>query len=413
MILICFITASLFKDNIQCDAMENKVFIIYDKSKEYGSERNLLNELVKCELSKGKEIKIAKMNSNNIKNLGQYDEIYVLNIEGYNEKVKYLKDKLIEDDNKIHWIENYSDISKKEIVKSRSQIYLYLDNVTPLNDLNDLIDEIDYLKSIGIKFFIEVSSIFINEDLEAMVRFSECLRYAQANGGKVILKSPIISEDVTNINLIQKQVITERTKDSYENYIKYLIYPVGMSIYEDSIYNEGFKNILESTDSLFLNAKDKINIDVDNYMIKAYKNIIQKITLEDYLISPKTNIKNAITIESKCTLNEFKRNINKILNKEIIITDCRNFKSYMKFQNQVDNNLKGIFLNNKDVTQNRFISKEEYESNFNNNYDKENIIKKDLAFTNMRLEIVSGTAIIIFLIILVISKNIERKRFFK
>lgn len=70
-------------------------------------------------------------------------------------------------------------------------------------------------------------------------------------------------------------------------------------------------------------------------------------------------------------------------------------------------------FNNQEVTQDRFINAEEYENAVNKTINKENPIKEDLTLTNRRLEIFSGAALIIFIGILIISRNIERKRFFK
>ena len=306
--------------------------------------------------------------------------------------------------------------TNKENLQSKGEIYFYLDNVTPFNYLNNLIDEIDYLKDNGIQFFIEASPIFVNQDLKAMGRFAECLRYAQANGGKVILKFPIINSKGVDGESVSGQLIREKVKVAFNNYTNYWVYPVGMSVNESLLYREDLKNLLECTDTLFLDSQDNLNIDMNNYTIKSYDNIIQKINVDDYIKNNKINIydKSAICVESDCNFEEFKKNVDKILNKEIILTANNRLNSYMKFDNEVKSNSKGIFFNNEDVTQQRFISEEEYKNAFVKEDSKEeNLVKKDLTLSNKMIEIVSTVALLIFLIILVLSKNIERKRFFK
>ncbi|WP_315068857.1 DUF2334 domain-containing protein [uncultured Clostridium sp.] len=313
--------------------------------------------------------------------------------------------------NRINALETNNESSQ-----AKSEIYFYLDDVTPFNDLNNLIDEVDYLRNNGIKFFIEASPVFINEDLKAMGRFAECLRYAQASGGKVILRFPIINNKGANGETINEQLINNKIKAAFDNYTNYWVYPVGMSIDEPLLYNEDLKNVLNCTDTLFLNSDDNTNFNLNSYNNKSYNNIIQKISLDDYIKNNQVNIseKSALCIESDSSFEEFKNNVDKILSKEIVLTTNDKLSSYMKFTNEVKSNSKGIYFNDKDVTQVRFINAEEYESAFNKGENKEeNTVKKDLTSSNKSLEILSIVAILIFLIILLFSRKIERKRFFK
>lgn len=282
-ILIFFIGAEYFISPMKCYGENEKILILYDKSKEYGSEKNLLSSLVKSQLSKEKEINISKINIDNPKDVEQYNEIFILNIGEENHSIEELKSY----DRKINWIKKSSELLDKKGFKLKTETYLYLDNVTPFNDLNNLIGEIDYLKDKGIKFFIEAAPVFVNEDLKAMGRFSEALRYAQANGGKVILKFPIINSKGVNGTGTGGKIIGDKLKEAFKNYTNYWIYPVGINANEEFIYREDLKNILESTNTLFLNYNEDINIDIDNYEIKAYTNFIQKVDLNDYINNEK------------------------------------------------------------------------------------------------------------------------------
>lgn len=412
-ILICFIGAEYFINPMKCYGENEKILILYDKSKEYGSEKNLLSALVKSQLSKEKEINIAKININNSKDLGQYNEIFILNIGEENHSIEVLREELKSYERKVDWIKKSSELLDKKDLKLKAETYFYLDNVTPFNDLNNLIGEVDYLKDKGIKFFIEAAPVFVNENLKAMGRFSEALRYAQANGGKVILKFPIINSKGVNGTDTGGKIIGDKLKKAFKNYTNYWIYPVGINADEEFLYREDLKNILESTNTLFLNYNEDINIDIDNYEIKAYTNFIQKVDLNDYINNEKISGKNAIKIESNCNLEEFKNNVDKVLSKEINLIPSNKMSTYIKFESEIKNDNVRVFFNNQEVTQDRFINAEEYENAVNKTINKENPIKEDLTLTNRRLEIFSGAALIIFIGILIISRNIERKRFFK
>ncbi|WP_241407943.1 DUF2334 domain-containing protein [Clostridium beijerinckii] len=412
-ILICFIGTEYFIKPMKCYGENEKILILYDKSKEYGSEKNLLSALVKSQLSKEKEINISKINIDNQKNLEQYNEIFILNIGEENHSIEALREKLKSYGRKVNWIKKSSELLDKKDLKLKAETYLYLDSVTPFNDLNNLIDEVEYLKNKGIKFFIEAAPVFVNENLKAMGRFSEALRYAQANGGKVILKFPIINSKGVNGTDTGGKIIGDKLKEAFKNYTNYWIYPVGINADEELLYREDLKNILESTDTLFLNYNEDINIDIDNYEIKAYTNFIQKVDLDDYINNEKISSKNAIKIESNCSLEEFKNNVDKVLRKEINLIPSNKMSTYIKFESEIKNYYGRVFFNNQEVTQDRFINAEEYENAVNKTINKENPIREDLTLTNRRLEIFSGAALIIFIGILIISRNIERKRFFK
>lgn len=412
-ILIYFIGVEYFISPMKCYGENEKILILYDKSKEYGSEKNLLSALVKSQLSKEKEINIGKININNSKDVEQYNEIFILNIGEENHSIEALREELKSYDRKVNWIKKSSGLLDKKDLKLKAETYFYLDNVTPFNDLNNLIGEVDYLKDRGIKFFIEAAPVFVNENLKAMGRFSEALRYAQANGGRVILKFPIINSKGVNGTDTGGKIIGDKLKEAFKNYTNYWIYPVGISADEELLYREDLKNILESTDALFLNYNEDIDIDIDNYEIKAYTNFIQKVDLDNYINNEKISGKSAIKIESNCNLDEFKNSVNKVLSKEINLIPSNKMSTYIKFESEIKNDNGRVFFNNQEVTQDRFINAEEYENAVNKTINKENPIKEDLTLTNRRLEIFSGAALIIFIGILIISRNIERKRFFK
>ncbi|NYC30824.1 hypothetical protein [Clostridium saccharobutylicum] len=282
MILICIITINFFTKKNEYKANNNKILILCEESKEYEQEKNELNDF---------DI-LNKTDKNNL--------------------------------------------------QLKGTTYFYLNNVTPFNDLSNLIDEIDYLKQNGIKFFIEASPVFVNTNLKAMGRFAECLRYAQSNGGRVIMSFPIMNSKKANGDSINSDLIYNSVKLAFDNYTNYWVYPVGMSVDESLIYKKELKNILECTNTLFLNS----NYDIYDSTIRSYDNVIQKIDLDNYIKNNKNNLygKRAICIESNCDFEEFKKNVEKIINKEISFTSNSDLSSYIKFNNEVKSSVSGIFL---------------------------------------------------------------------
>lgn len=76
--------------------------------------------------------------------------------------------------------------------------YIVLDNVYAYMPAQDLLDRVDILIQSGLPFVICVMPVYVNTDYPAMQQFCEVLRYAQANGGAVILHVPITRTAITD-----------------------------------------------------------------------------------------------------------------------------------------------------------------------------------------------------------------------
>lgn len=418
-LIICFIGMGMFIETSRGEEKSKYTLILYDRSKVYAEDENILNNITKMLLYAGNEIDIKKIPLENADNLEKYDEIFILQTDDDSkDNLLSIEKKLKEYDKTVYYFENNLYSQYMNDLNIRKEFYFYLNNVTPFEDLNTLISEINYLKDKGIKFFIEVPPIFVNQNLNAMKRFSECLRYAEANGGTVVLRFPVINSAGVNGEATSGQVIIEKINDGFINYTNYWVYPIALSVDDYILYREDFKSLIKSTNTLFLNSNDSINLELDNYNINSYENIIQKINIDDYF-NENSNVdlygKVAICVNSSADIDEFKKNVDKILKKEINFKETDTINSYLKLNdNEVVTKLSGIYFNKEDVTKNRFINQEEYEQAFNNEIDnEEQTIYTDLKDVNIIIKLVSVFALVIFVIILVVSRNIEKKKFFK
>ncbi|AOR23543.1 DUF2334 domain-containing protein [Clostridium taeniosporum] len=413
----------------------NKILILYDVYKDYGKEKNALNYINRICLDDADYIDIIKCSAYKEKDLTEYNSIFVLNFSNTNLS-EILKENLNRYDKKIIWIgkKTYKDFlnidkvtyineldfnkfSYNEIKdniyknfnrKNKENIYLYISDVTPFNELNTLVEEIDYLKELGIRFFIEVPPIFKNDNLKAMNRFAEVLRYAQANGGGVILNFP----PLVNLN-VNGRDIEEKISLGFKNYINYFVYPISISISDYFLYREDLKELFEKTNTIFIDSNINIEIlDFDKYSIKANKNIIEKVN--SYSIDHLHN-NLAVTVSAKLPIDEFKKKVMGIFKKEVYFKDIRNINSSFTIDNlNIRNNKNGVFLNEENVTQSYFINNEKY-SDLKIGEDKK--INEDtninLTKTNKILVIISIVVTLIFILIVFISFNIDRRKFFK
>ncbi|NFH80501.1 DUF2334 domain-containing protein [Clostridium botulinum] len=436
LVLIFMLINSLcFTKNVYGVEVREKVLVLYDSYKEYGEKRNILNDLNRICLEVTDDIEIMRFSAYEGADLSQYKAIFILNLSK-DTLSESLKQNLIKYNNKIFWVgkESYNDFLNTDKViyieelyfdnynykkiyevlyknfnkEYEKNTYLYFDKVTPFNDLNVLIEEIDYLKKNGIPFFIEVPPVFKNEKLSAMNRFAEVLRYAQANGGEIVLTLPqLVSLDVQGKN------IEEKFDLGFKNYINYWIYPTAISISDYWLYRDDLKELLKKTDTIFIDSNVDIGIlEFDKYNLSSYKNVIEKVNLENG-----NNLYNnvAVNISSKLSINEFKNKIKELLEKDIYFKDTHDISSSITIDNlNINSNKKGIFLNDKNVVQVQFIDSEKYKTVVdgyeNQRRDDVNI---SLDKTNKILVIISTVVVILFIIIALISFNIDKRKFLK
>ncbi|NFO11528.1 DUF2334 domain-containing protein [Clostridium botulinum] len=436
LVLIFMLINSLcFTKNVYGVEVREKVLVLYDSYKEYGEKRNILNDLNRICLEVNDDIEIMRFSAYEGADLSQYKAIFILNLSK-DTLSESLKQNLIKYNNKIFWVgkESYNDFLNTDKViyieelyfdnynykkiyevlyknfnkEYEKNTYLYFDKVTPFNDLNVLIEEIDYLKKNGIPFFIEVPPVFKNENLSAMNRFAEVLRYAQANGGEIVLTLPqLVSLDVQGKN------IEEKFDLGFKNYINYWIYPTAISISDYWLYRDDLKELLKKTDTIFIDSNVDIGIlEFDKYNLSSYKNVIEKVNLENG-----NNLYNnvAVNISSKLSINEFKNKIKELLEKDIYFKDTHDISSSITIDNlNINSNKKGIFLNDKNVVQVQFIDSEKYKTVVNGyenqRHDDVNI---SLDKTNKILVIISTVVVILFIIIALISFNIDKRKFLK
>lgn len=124
--------------------------------------------------------------------------------------------------------------------------FVVIDSVYPFADPNKLLFTVRKLAEEKMNFVISVMPIYQNADFPAMQQFCEVLRFAQANGGAVILHAPIIQGDLDEKTLQQK--LTEAAQSYFENQV----YPVALEIPRSWIYNEDLRATLGRYRTLFI-----------------------------------------------------------------------------------------------------------------------------------------------------------------
>lgn len=199
----------------------------------------------------------------------------------------------------------------------------------------------------------------------------------------------------------------------FKNYINYWIYPTAISISDYWLYRDDLKELLKKTDTIFIDSNIDMGIlDFDKYNLSSYKNIIEKVNLDN-----SSNLYNnvAINVSSKLSVKEFKNKVEELLDKDIYFKDTHDINSSITIDNlNIKSNKNGIFLNDKNVTQVQFVDSEKYKTVMNGYENQRNDdVNINLDKTNKILVIISTVVVILFIIIVLINFNIDKRKFLK
>lgn len=130
--------------------------------------------------------------------------------------------------------------------------YFVMDNIYPYMPAQDLLDRVQVLIDANIPFVLSVMPVYANADYPAMQQFCEVLRYAQANGGAVILHAPIIRGEVTDWD-----AYNEKITEAVVNYTDQNVYPLGFDVPYSWTWNEDTLSWMKRTRTLFVYEDDK------------------------------------------------------------------------------------------------------------------------------------------------------------
>ncbi|WP_411682440.1 DUF2334 domain-containing protein [Clostridium thailandense] len=435
-ILILLISISIFAFNgIKVRAEENKVLIIYDSYKEFGLEENKLNLLVQTILGTGNGVDIVNIDSYSKESIDKYKFLFVLYNnsselpDGFIQDLLRFKgrivwigknfDKLLENKQNIKYISNFSskdesyNVLRKDIYKvindrewDKQSVYLLIDEVYPFVDLGEFIKKIDFLYDQGIPFICSVMPVYENQDFDAMKRFCEVLRYAQSKGGKIILHSSIMKG-----NDIPGKDVQDKMSLAQQIYIKYGVYPLAIDIPESLLYKEDYKELVHCGNNIFIEKDNNIGvIDFKKYSIDGFDKVIDKIDItNDYIYEPsQITYDAAFSFNSDLEFDSFKAGIKHIIDKRICFNDVESLNTTIKLGGiELRSENSNILLNNEVVNEQNSSSKASSQGNSGE------IEAIDIGNANGRIIKITIGVCVVFFIIVLISRRIERKKFFK
>ena len=217
----------------------------------------------------------------------------------------------------VHYLaqQDYTDAFSKELLiqeiaqwlwpyDTRMHTYtqhLVVDAVYPFYDPYRLRTLVDYMVERKMHFVISVMPIYEHSDYPAMSQFCEVLRYAQANGGAVIMHAPIVQNSL-NADDLAKQ-LTEATV----SYFDQDVYPLALEIPSEWLFHEELLPLLGRYRTLFLSELDAFSTHsvkeygLKNYLSAGIQQIVPALKLDETGVSHLARCATAVYLDMSMT----------------------------------------------------------------------------------------------------------------
>lgn len=290
--------------------------------------------------------------------------------------------------------------------------YLVLDCVYPFMDAEYLLEKINVLVEEEVPYVISVMPIYENTSYPAMVQFCQVLRYAQQNGGFIIMHAPIIHA----VNK-DKDELYEVLTEGLNAYLENGVYPLGIEVPISWTFDDYYLEILKRYQTVFVyNDEESSGFKLDagyNKLVFNYHQLVMPvIPLDKTEISYLTCYSAAIYLDSIKTDTEHIREVIEIIKNERIPFQDLWALNHSVWANDIYLNYEDnvLYLNDKIVE----ITYEpiEYDEEYDYNRDIIQRITISLKNQNKALIILTAVIVVLFTSLIAYLRINNRRSFF-
>lgn len=292
--------------------------------------------------------------------------------------------------------------------------FVVLDEVYPFTDPYRLRDFVNYMAGLKMNFVISVMPIYEHGDYPAMKRFCEVLRYAQANGGAVVLHAPVIQSE------IDPEVLTEQLTIAAGNYFDNGVWILGLEVPSEWAFDEALTGVLgRSRTLLFSDLEAFAGHSVQAYGLNRYlglgsRQIVPAFRLDETGVSHTANSPTAVYLKPDVLTDAMVyAGIDAVKDSPVPMGDLWGMDQSLYL-----NDSKSLLWDGNTLMvdgMQRFRGYEPLEAEEIYDY-KRNIYYRfvtNLARQNRFLIAVSGVVLVVFIFLVIQSRRQMRKRFLK
>lgn len=290
--------------------------------------------------------------------------------------------------------------------------YILLDQVYPFQDPDKLLEIVNYLINKKEPFVISVMPVYNNGNYPAMQHFCEVLRYAQANGGIIVIHSPINQMPEFDPDLVNEYLTT-----AISIYMEQGVYPMALQVPRNWMFNSDTIEVMSRFRTIFLEDEEDplIAADEEVYTNEVYQDghqwISPAITLDASGVSFLKVSSSAVSFDVTDEMESIEAKVQACIESEVPLKSLWDIEhsfwtdeDLMTYRNHI------IMVNNKRV-ENKFEATE-YDDDFQYNRNMLQRFSKDLSSENSKLLIAVVVVSTLFIIFILTARRHSRKKFF-
>ncbi len=290
--------------------------------------------------------------------------------------------------------------------------YLVIDRVYPFQNPERLLYVIQKFTEQELPFIITVMPVYEHGDYPAMQRFCETLRYAQANGGMIMIHSPL-----NQMAYFDAKEVNDALALAMDTYTNLGVYPMGLQIPESWLFRQdtlevmkGFKTIMVAQEKDRLAYSD-IDLDTNLGYREEFQWIAPAIALDEEGVSYLTCYSSALYFSLTEEDQAIDRRLKAFLESEAPL------KNLWEADHFVSTGTTELFCRNRnlyvdgELTELSFVSAQEPED-FAYNRNMLQRVSRDLTEQNRRLLAAVVLVSLLFIGFIILARYRNRKRFF-
>lgn len=289
--------------------------------------------------------------------------------------------------------------------------FIVLNKVYPFQNPDRLQEVVNYLIDKREPFVISVMPVYENGDYPAMQRFCEVLRYAQANGGVVLLHTPI-----NQMPSIDTQLVNEYMTKAIRIYMDHGVYPMGVQAPANWMHDSRTMEILNRFRTILVDEEEDVNVFFDP---SARTNVIYKdghqwiapaITLEENGAACLRTYSSAVYIDITDPMEEVESHIQNCISSEVPLKSLWDVEHSLWTDEDVVTYRNHIIAVNGKRAQTDFEATV-YDENYAYNRNMLQRFSKDLTNENKKLIVAVVVISVLFLLFISMARRNNRRRF--
>lgn len=290
--------------------------------------------------------------------------------------------------------------------------YITINKVYPFQDPDKLLDIINYMVTRKEPYIISVMPVYANGNYPAMQHFCEVLRYAQANGGVILMHSPI-----NQMTEFDEELVNDYITTAIQIYMNQGVYPMGLQVPINWIQNEETVRVMSRFRTILIDETIDSQIQAGDFNSNiVYRDghqwIAPAILLEENDVSHLKTYSTAVYFDMTDDMDKIEQKVQACITSEVPLKSLWDIEhsfwtneDNMTYKNHI------ILLNGKQID-NTFIPTE-YDENFKYNRNMLQRFSADLASENQKLIAMVVVVAIIFFVFILLARHRNRKQFIK